>query len=100
MLAAVLGAPLMTSANRTAQEPKMNHASTDTSRDLPYRVPEVSYRTVDVDGIQIFYREAGPREAPVIVLLHGYPSSSRMFEPLFPYLATKYRLLALDYPGF
>jgi pimeloyl-ACP methyl ester carboxylesterase len=47
----------------------------------------VSYRTVNVDGLAIFYREAGPRDAPTILLLHGLPSSSRMFEPLLSRLA-------------
>jgi pimeloyl-ACP methyl ester carboxylesterase len=58
------------------------------------------YRTIDVDGINIFYREAGPKDAPVILLLHGLPSSSRMFEPLFARLADKFHLVAPDYPGF
>ncbi len=58
------------------------------------------YRTVDVDGINIFYREAGPKDAPVILLLHGLPSSSRMFEPLFARLADRFHLVAPDYPGF
>jgi len=58
------------------------------------------YRTVKVDGLSIFYREAGPKDAPVILLLHGLPSSSRMFQPLLTRLSDKYRLLAPDYPGF
>ena len=59
-----------------------------------------AYRTVAVDGLSIFYREAGPKGAPTILLLHGFPSSSRMFEPLFPLLSPRYHLVALDYPGF
>ncbi|TCF98604.1 alpha/beta hydrolase [Paraburkholderia strydomiana] len=59
-----------------------------------------TYRTVKVDGLDIFYREAGPNDAPTILLLHGFPSSSRMFEPLFARLADRYHLVALDYPGF
>src|ERR1700704_1030487 len=58
------------------------------------------YRTVQVDGLSIFYREAGPKSAPPILLLHGLPSSSRMFEPLFDRLADRYHLVAPDYPGF
>jgi len=58
------------------------------------------YRTVVVDGLSVFYREAGPKDAPVILLLHGLPSSSRMFEPLFSRLSDRYHLLAPDYPGF
>jgi len=60
----------------------------------------VFYRTAQVDGLSIFYREAGPRDAPTILLLHGLPSSSRMFEPLLTRLADKYHLVAPDYPGF
>jgi pimeloyl-ACP methyl ester carboxylesterase len=59
-----------------------------------------SYRTVQVDGLSIFYREAGPKNAPTILLLHGLPSSSRMFEPLFDRLSDKYHMVAPDYPGF
>jgi pimeloyl-ACP methyl ester carboxylesterase len=58
------------------------------------------YRTVQVDGLSIFYREAGPKEAPTLLLLHGLPSSSRMFEPLFARLSDRYHLVAPDYPGF
>jgi pimeloyl-ACP methyl ester carboxylesterase len=60
----------------------------------------VFYRTVKVDGLSIFYREAGPKSAPTILLLHGLPSSSRMFEPLLTRLADDYHLVAPDYPGF
>ncbi|WP_192649619.1 alpha/beta fold hydrolase [Sphingopyxis sp. OAS728] len=60
----------------------------------------VTYQRVDVDGVGIFYREAGPKDAPVVVLLHGYPSSSRMYEPLLHRLSGRYRLIAPDYPGF
>lgn len=60
----------------------------------------VSYRTVKVDGLSIFYREAGRKDAPTLLLLHGLPSSSRMFEPLFSRLSDRYHLIAPDYPGF
>lgn len=59
-----------------------------------------SYRTVKVDGLSIFYREAGPQDAPTILLLHGLPSSSRMFEPLLTRLADQFHMIAPDYPGF
>ena len=59
-----------------------------------------TYHRVQVDGVGIFYREAGPKNALTIVLLHGFPSSSREFDTLIPLLATKYRLIAPDYPGF
>src|SRR6202050_5660569 len=57
------------------------------------------YRTIKVAGLSIFYREAGPKDAPVLLLLHGLPSSSRMFEPLFTRLSDHYHLVAPDYPG-
>lgn len=67
-------------------------------------VPSISstttYHTTMVDGLKIFYREAGPKDAPTILLLHGYPSSSRMFATLIPLLADRYHLVAPDYPGF
>jgi pimeloyl-ACP methyl ester carboxylesterase len=62
--------------------------------------PTVFYRSVSVDGISIFYREAGRPDAPTLLLLHGFPSSSRMFEPLLTRLSTQYHLVAPDYPGF
>ncbi len=60
----------------------------------------VSYHTVNVDGLSIFYREAGPKDAPTILFLHGLPSSSRMFQPLLTRLGDKYHLIAPDYPGY
>jgi len=60
----------------------------------------IFYRTIQVDGLSIFYREAGPKDAPTILLLHGLPSSSRMFQPLLTRLADSYHLIAPDYPGF
>jgi pimeloyl-ACP methyl ester carboxylesterase len=61
---------------------------------------QVSYRTVMVEGVSIFYRETGPKGAPTILLLHGLPSSSRMFQPLLTRLADNFHLVAPDYPGF
>ena len=60
----------------------------------------ISYHTVEIQGLNIFYREAGPANAPTVLLLHGFPSSSRMWESLIPLLADKYHLIAPDYPGF
>src|SRR5262245_44580025 len=60
----------------------------------------VSYRRVDVDGHEVAYREAGPKDGPVLLLLHGFPSSSHMFRDLIPMLADKYRVIAPDLPGF
>ena len=60
----------------------------------------VRYETVQIDGLSVFYREAGPKGAPTLLLLHGFPSSSRMFEPLLRHLSDTYHLIAPDYPGF
>jgi pimeloyl-ACP methyl ester carboxylesterase len=60
----------------------------------------VRYQTVSVNGLSIFYREAGPKDAPTVLLLHGFPSSSHMFRNLIPALADKFRVVAPDYPGF
>ncbi len=62
--------------------------------------PVTHHRTTKVDGLDIFYREAGPADAPVVVLLHGFPTSSHMFRNLIPALADRYRVIAPDYPGF
>ena len=62
--------------------------------------PTVFYRTLNVDGLDIFYREAGPRDAPAVLLLHGFPSSSHMFRNLIPMLADKYHVVAPDFPGY
>jgi pimeloyl-ACP methyl ester carboxylesterase len=61
---------------------------------------KVSFRKVDVDGLKIFYREAGPKNAPVLLLLHGFPSAGHMFRDLIPILADRFRLVAPDLPGF
>lgn len=58
------------------------------------------HKTVEVDGLNIFYREAGRRDAPTILLLHGFPTSSQMFRNLIPALADRFHLVAPDYPGF
>ena len=67
---------------------------------LPSVSSTTTYHRVDVDGVGIFYREAGPREAPTVLLLHGYPSSSRQYDALLPLLADRYHVIAPDYPGF
>src|SRR5512132_3577277 len=59
-----------------------------------------TYHTATIDNLRVFYREAGPRDGPTILLLHGFPSSSRMFKALIPLLADRYHLVAPDYPGF
>jgi len=62
--------------------------------------PVVSYRTVEINGLDVFYREAGRGDAPAILLLHGFPTSSHMFRNLIPALADEYHVVAPDYPGF
>jgi pimeloyl-ACP methyl ester carboxylesterase len=63
-------------------------------------VVSVHHRTADVGGLTVFYREAGPADAPVLLLLHGYPTSSHMFRHLIPALAGPYRVIAPDHIGF
>ena len=62
--------------------------------------PKTHHKTVKVGDLDIFYREAGPKDAPVVLLLHGFPTSSQMFRNLIPQLADKYRVIAPDYPGY
>lgn len=68
--------------------------------DVPASHATVAYKYQTVDGVKIFYREAGPASAPTILLLHGLPSSSREFDTLIRLLADRYHLIAPDYPGF
>ena len=65
----------------------------------PSHPPHVTFKTIAVDGLSLFYREVGPPDAPVVLLLHGYPTSSHQFRELMPRLA-HYRVLAPDFPGF
>ncbi|WCK69192.1 alpha/beta fold hydrolase [Agrobacterium tumefaciens] len=63
-------------------------------------VPVIQYKNMTIDGVKVFYREAGPKDAPVLLLLHGFPTSSHMFRNLIPLLADRYRVIAPDYPGY
>ena len=58
------------------------------------------HKTVRIDDLDIFYREAGPKDAPTILLLHGFPTSSHMFRNLIPQLSDRFHLVAPDYPGY
>lgn len=75
---------------------KPNHSADSVSA----AAQAVHYRKIKIDGINIFYREAGPKDAPVILLMHGYPTSSFMFRNLIPQLSPKFHVIAPDLPGF
>jgi pimeloyl-ACP methyl ester carboxylesterase len=82
----VFSFPFLSQAQAKTKEQRMSHATV--------------FHSIQVDGLSIFYREAGPKDGPTLLLLHGLPSSSRMFEPLFARLSDRYHLIAPDYPGF
>jgi pimeloyl-ACP methyl ester carboxylesterase len=83
----------MTVENKSTQENERNvGALSDATK--------VRYRNVAVDGVDVFYREAGPKDGAVILLLHGFPTSSHMYRNLIPELADSYRVIAPDLPGF
>ena len=71
-----------------------------TAATAPKKQSTVHYKTARIDDLDIFYRDAGPQDAPVILLLHGFPTSSNMFRNLIPRLAGSFRLIAPDYPGY
>ena len=66
----------------------------------PASIGPAYYRSAAVEGVDVFYRKAGAGDAPVVLLLHGFPTSSRMFRNLIPALSDAYRVIAPDYPGF
>src|SRR5271165_3569307 len=66
----------------------------------PKKQPTVHYKTARINDLDIFYRDAGPQDAPAVLLLHGFPTSSNMFRNLIPRLASSFRVIAPDYPGF
>jgi pimeloyl-ACP methyl ester carboxylesterase len=68
--------------------------------ETPVPTSTTRYCRADIDGVEVFYREAGPKDAPVILLLHGFPTSSQMFRDLIPRLSDRYRVIAPDYPGY
>lgn len=75
-------------------------ASFSNAAEAKTKTTQVFYRTVKIHGLDIFYREAGSKDAPTVLLLHGFPTSSHMFRNLIPALADKYHVVAPDYPGF
>ncbi|MFS2177105.1 alpha/beta fold hydrolase [Rhizobium pisi] len=90
LLAIVSAAPIARTANASAQTAPEMHAT----------VVTVHYRSAKIQGLNVFYREAGPADAPVVLLLHGFPTSSHMFRNLIPQLADRYHVIAPDFPGF
>lgn len=70
------------------------------ARPGPSTSATTTFHTVNLGGVNIFYREAGPKDVPTLLLLHGFPSSSRMFDTLIPLLADRYHIVAPDYPSF
>ena len=60
----------------------------------------INYRTADVEGLKVFYREAGRTDSPMLLLLHGFPSAGHMFRELMPQLAEQFHIVAPDFPGF
>src|SRR5271157_2072633 len=74
--------------------------ATPSQQDGRFSVPPTSIHRVEADGVQVFYRSAGEANAPVVLLLHGFPTSSFMFRELIPRLADDYRVIAPDLPGF
>ncbi|KQW94147.1 hydrolase [Massilia sp. Root418] len=84
----------------SAAAPAAAPAAATTAAANAANTASVSYRTVKVDGVNIFYREAGPKNAPTLLLLHGFPTSSQMFRNLIPLLADRYHVIAPDYPGY
>ncbi len=96
--AAIAAVFALTAPVMAASAQALSPASTSSPAQGP--VPVIHYRYAMVDGVRVFYREAGPPGAPVVLLLHGFPASSRMFRNLIPLLADRYRVIAPDYPGF
>lgn len=81
---------------------EVNVSTGKTMTEQPFEAPRggVAHRTVKINGLDIFYREAGPKNAPTLLLLHGFPTSSQMFRNLIPALSGKYHVVAPDYPGY
>ena len=86
VLASTVAAPLTAQASQPASASQT--------------IAPIHYRSMEIEGVNVFYREAGPADGPVVLLLHGFPTSSHMFRNLIPLLADKYRVIAPDYPGY
>ena len=77
-----------------------NVEATQVQKSLEAKSYPTLHKTIELDGLKIFYREAGPKDAPTILLLHGFPTSSHMFRNLIPQLSDRFHLVAPDYPGY
>jgi pimeloyl-ACP methyl ester carboxylesterase len=84
----------------TASAPNVADTATPVAAAAAHHQYQTMHKTIEVNGQEIFYREAGPTNAPTILLLHGFPTSSHMFRNLIPALADRFHLVAPDYPGF
>jgi pimeloyl-ACP methyl ester carboxylesterase len=78
----------------------MSHVASSATESNEYKIPLTHRKRVDADGVRVFYREAGDPNAPVVLLLHGFPASSFQYRELIPRLADRYRVIAPDLPGF
>lgn len=94
---AVLGACAAPALSETASSEAPITAIAETPMVTP---AEIFYRTIEIEGVEVAYREAGDHSNPTIVLLHGFPTSSQMFRNVIPAIAEKYHVLAPDYPGY
>lgn len=93
--------PMLVGALMTALAmPVLEASAASDSNTGTANVTSVTYHTQVVDGVKVFYREAGPKNAPTVLLLHGFPTSSHMFRNLIPKLADRYHVIAPDYPGY
>ncbi|KQV84065.1 alpha/beta hydrolase [Rhizobium sp. Root1220] len=88
------------SPKRAAAQVSLVHGSRRLIQEADMKIPVIRYHTAKIDGVNVFYREAGPADGPIVVLLHGFPTSSHMFRNLIPLLADRYHVIAPDYPGF
>jgi pimeloyl-ACP methyl ester carboxylesterase len=78
----------------------MTHSDASASANNVHNIPPIHRKRIEVDGVRVFYREAGDPNAPVVLLLHGFPASSFQYRELIPRLADRYRVIAPDLPGF
>ena len=99
-IAAGIALALASAVSYAERESAKPSVPTPASGSFQQPAAEIHYRTAKVGNLDVFYREAGPKDAPAILLLHGFPTSSHMFRDLIPRLAEKYRVVAPDYPGF